>query len=63
MQHLLTRVDHIDRRLGQLFQVYNAVNNKLNAELDAQDVEYHPEDDDVSDLSDDSLPSDNDGEE
>ena len=59
LQHLIARVDHIDRRLGQLFQVYHAVNNKLNVVLDANDVEYHTSDDDVSDPS---LPSDNDGE-
>ena len=63
LQHLLARVTHIDRRMGQLFQVYNAVNNKINAILDAQDVEYNPLDDYVSNLSDDSLPSGNDGEE
>ena len=41
LQHLLARVTHIDQRMGQLFQVYDAVNNKINAILDAQDVEYN----------------------
>ena len=57
LQQLHARVDHINRCLGQLFQLLHTVNSKLNRVLDANDVEYNFSDDPFSPSS--SSASDN----